>query len=185
MVATVLATIGACGGDDNDGGAFPGANDSDGNGEDDGNGGGDSASGIGDGVFTLDDETYDVTFANATVGGAEQFGRCFVLQGALDAVGYVETGDGGYVIVDLRLPPPGTEGVEPPNISILVHDAGGTQIANFIADEDSRRYDQGSGQVGQVDDYTVDLDGLRAEGSATYTDDGTTETMGTFSLECE
>jgi hypothetical protein len=36
-----------------------------------------------------------------------------------------------------------------------------------------------------VDDYTVDLDGLRAEGSATYTDDGTTETMGTFSLECE
>jgi hypothetical protein len=185
VLVVSLAFVAACGGNDDDDPLLPGADSTGDDGADDGNGGGDSLTGTGTGTFTLGDDTFDVTFANTTLAGAEQPGRCFVLQGALDAVGYVETSDGGYLTVDLRLPPPGAEGVEPPTIAFFFHDAAGEQGARFIADEDSRLYDQGSGQVGQVDDYTLDLDALSAEGSATYTDDGTTETPGTFSLQCE
>lgn len=190
----MLAGLAACGGDDDDsgGGIFPGSNGSNGaNGsgaDDDEDGDGDdgglpSFGAGGTARVTIGDETYEPILANREVDGQRQLGFCRVIFGALQVLGYADTADGGYLQVEMWIPPTDWESYEddrydPPRVEVEFQPADGSR-ASYSADQ---RRDGGNSQV---DDY--DLDGLHATGTMTlrHSIDRLPPLQGSFDVECE
>jgi hypothetical protein len=194
----MLAGFAACGGDDDDDGAiFPGSNDdsngsSDGDGDDSGDddddsdddGGLPSFGAGGTASLTIGDDSYEPFLANREVAGRQQLGFCRVIFGALQILGYADTADGGYVKVEMLIPPTDWESYDdgrfdPPRVQVDFEPAEGSR-ATYLADQE--RFDENSG----VDDY--ELDGRHATGTMTlrHDFDQTLPTLqGTFDVECK
>ncbi len=204
LLALLVGGLAACGGDDDDGENpfVPGVNqdsdnddtDADSNGDDpDGDADDDSSSlpQFGDGgtaVVTIDGERYEAILSNRTVNGRDTIGFCRDVFGGLQIQGYAETDDGRVVQVEMWIPPTDWESYDdgrydPPTLEISINDAEGPRLANWLADQEHTTFQGNS----QVDDY--ELEGTRASGSVTFTDEFSREprpvAQGTFEVNCE